>query len=135
MKKLGTVTLDQNEIGRVRSLRIEVIRSAKSWFNSGTNDVFHHNVKVDVLANSQAISYFSFFVAPPELDCAYYDSAGQKDCNPKVECCLVPYYVNFTEIGWNKFILYPDGFYANYCIGPKLVSCPHEDPDIEGILK
>lgn len=32
-------------------------------------------------------------------------------------CCLERLYVNFTEIGWDKWILHPDGYYANYCRG------------------
>ncbi|EPB79081.1 transforming growth factor beta like domain protein [Ancylostoma ceylanicum] len=89
--------------------------------------------RVEVLANNHPLSYFNVFAGAPELDIDYYDSPSQ-ECNPRIECCLVPHYVNFTEIGWNKFIMYPAGFYANYCIGPKHVSCPHEDPEVESIL-
>ena len=32
------------------------------------------------------------------------------------ECCRRRLFVNFTKIGWN-WILYPSGFYANYCEG------------------
>ncbi|KAL9951493.1 hypothetical protein ACROYT_G044161 [Oculina patagonica] len=33
-----------------------------------------------------------------------------------VECCRRQLYVNFTKIGWD-WILYPEGFYANFCDG------------------
>lgn len=36
------------------------------------------------------------------------------DKNP---CCLETFYVNFTHIGWDKWILYPPGYNANYCRG------------------
>ncbi|VDM71615.1 unnamed protein product [Strongylus vulgaris] len=136
-RKLGRATLDQKEASRIRSLRIEVIRSAKSWFNSETSGrkLMEHNVKVDVSVASRPVSYFKYFVGPPELDLAYYDGPSSNQCNPKVECCLIPHYVNFTEIGWSKFIMYPAGFYANYCIGPKHLTCPHDDPEVEGILR
>ncbi|KAF1765896.1 hypothetical protein GCK72_005849 [Caenorhabditis remanei] len=45
--------------------------------------------------------------------------SGKSDC---IGCCIVPFYVNFTEIGWNDWILSPPGFYANYCSG----SCSNE---------
>lgn len=35
----------------------------------------------------------------------------------KDACCLETFYVNFTEIGWDKWILYPHGYTANYCRG------------------
>lgn len=35
----------------------------------------------------------------------------------KDACCLESFYVNFTEIGWDKWILYPSGYNANYCRG------------------
>lgn len=35
----------------------------------------------------------------------------------KDACCLENFYVNFTAIGWDKWILYPAGYHANYCRG------------------
>lgn len=35
----------------------------------------------------------------------------------KDACCLEKFYVNFTDIGWDKWILYPAGYNANYCRG------------------
>ncbi|KAK6754102.1 hypothetical protein RB195_013232 [Necator americanus] len=135
--RLGRATLDWKEIGLIRNLRIEILRNAKSWFNSnvGSNKRLFHRVKVDVTVNSQPVSYFNLFVEPPELDFAYYDAPPQSECNPRVECCLILHYVNFTEIGWNKFIMYPEGFYANYCIGPLYSECAHDDPEVENILR
>ncbi|XP_075586595.1 uncharacterized protein LOC124500482 isoform X1 [Dermatophagoides farinae] len=40
------------------------------------------------------------------------------DCTDKVSfCCRQPFYVNFTTIGWNNWILQPPGYNANYCKG------------------
>ncbi|KAK6016054.1 transforming growth factor beta like domain protein, partial [Ostertagia ostertagi] len=94
---------------------------------------------VEVLANGRPASYFDYFDGPPELDFTYHDGQTNRKCNPSVECCLVKHYVNFTEIaiefqGWDKFIQYPVGFYANYCIGPPHLKCPHENPEVEYIL-
>lgn len=35
----------------------------------------------------------------------------------KDACCLETFYVNFTDIGWDKWIIYPPGYNANYCRG------------------
>lgn len=35
----------------------------------------------------------------------------------KDACCLETFYVNFTDIGWDKWIIYPTGYNANYCRG------------------
>lgn len=32
-------------------------------------------------------------------------------------CCLEKLFINFTDIGWDRWILYPNGFHANYCRG------------------
>lgn len=33
------------------------------------------------------------------------------------KCCLRRWFVNFTEIGWNDWILQPRGYEANFCAG------------------
>ncbi|KHN85723.1 Protein DVR-1 [Toxocara canis] len=38
-------------------------------------------------------------------------------CPPDGSCCLHHMYVNFTEIGFNDFIIAPTGYQANYCAG------------------
>lgn len=32
-------------------------------------------------------------------------------------CCRESFYLNFSEIGWDTWILHPDGYYANFCRG------------------
>ncbi len=40
------------------------------------------------------------------------------ECSPRMrECCRESLYVNFTEIGWNDWIVKPSGYDANYCRG------------------
>lgn len=51
------------------------------------------------------------------------------DCSGafKGQCCKQRFYVNFTDLGWSDWILAPQGYYANYCMG----SCNsvHRTPD------
>lgn len=37
--------------------------------------------------------------------------------NTNKECCLNSYWVNFSMLNMDYYILYPKGFYANYCSG------------------
>lgn len=42
------------------------------------------------------------------------------DCEPGSKtptCCRENFYVNFTHIGWDNWILQPSGYSANYCKG------------------
>ncbi|XP_054154311.1 growth/differentiation factor 8-like [Oppia nitens] len=40
------------------------------------------------------------------------------ECNANsTSCCRESFYVNFTTIGWNDWILQPPGYYGNYCRG------------------
>ncbi|XP_078515133.1 inhibin beta C chain-like [Lissotriton helveticus] len=42
-------------------------------------------------------------------------------CNSNSDtCCRRSFYVNFKEIGWNNWIIKPEGYYMNYCKG----QCP-----------
>ncbi|XP_049954663.1 inhibin beta chain-like [Schistocerca serialis cubense] len=51
------------------------------------------------------------------------------DCTDgdKGPCCKNKFYVNFTEIGWEDWIIAPSGYYANYCRGD--CGGPHRTPD------
>lgn len=40
------------------------------------------------------------------------------DCHDGSDhCCRMPLYVNFTDIGWDKWIVAPRGYHAYHCIG------------------
>ncbi len=43
-------------------------------------------------------------------------------CPSDGSCCLNRFYMNFTEIGWDDWILQPKGYDANYCAGSCLYS-------------
>ncbi|KAK2173339.1 hypothetical protein NP493_883g00007 [Ridgeia piscesae] len=40
---------------------------------------------------------------------------SSSDC--RFGCCMEHFYVNFTEIGWNDWIIQPKGYVANHCTG------------------
>lgn len=51
------------------------------------------------------------------------------ECGGKVRvCCKRQFYVNFKDIGWNDWIIAPQGYHANYCEG----ECPSHVASISG---
>ncbi|KAG7259073.1 hypothetical protein CRUP_035985 [Coryphaenoides rupestris] len=51
------------------------------------------------------------------------------ECDGKVRvCCKRQFYVNFKDIGWNDWIIAPQGYHANYCEG----ECPTHVASITG---
>ncbi|XP_018336376.1 inhibin beta chain [Agrilus planipennis] len=46
------------------------------------------------------------------------------DCSPESgnQCCKQRFYVSFKEIGWDDWVIAPQGYYANYCRG----DCGHQ---------
>uniref|UniRef100_A0A8C6SZT1 Inhibin subunit beta Aa n=1 Tax=Neogobius melanostomus TaxID=47308 RepID=A0A8C6SZT1_9GOBI len=51
------------------------------------------------------------------------------ECDGKVRvCCKRQFYVNFKDIGWNDWIIAPNGYHANYCEG----DCPSHVASITG---
>ncbi|KAI1302388.1 Inhibin beta B chain [Halotydeus destructor] len=50
----------------------------------------------------------------------HYRSRRSADCDAignSTSCCRESFYVNFTQIGWDNWILQPQGYFANYCKG------------------
>ncbi|CAK9817673.1 Inhibin beta chain [Anthophora quadrimaculata] len=45
----------------------------------------------------------------------------------KGQCCKQRFYVNFSQLGWDDWIIAPQGYYANYCRGD--CAAGHRTPD------
>ena len=43
------------------------------------------------------------------------------------QCCKQSLYVNFTELGWNNWVIQPTGYFANYCVGDCVSGSPTPD--------
>lgn len=85
------------------------------WMKQKSSDKM---IKIEITnSNTQnVINALSVLRNAPNFDVMVFQpntvTAGTSDC---VGCCVIPFYVNFTEIGWNDWILSPPGFYANVC--------------------
>ncbi|XP_048483418.1 inhibin beta chain [Plutella xylostella] len=51
--------------------------------------------------------------SPPRRRRRALDCAGA----PRGHCCRQTYYVSFRELGWDDWIVAPEGYHANYCRG------------------
>ncbi|XP_015524962.1 uncharacterized protein LOC107228110 [Neodiprion lecontei] len=51
------------------------------------------------------------------------------ECNGPLmgQCCKQRFYVNFSQLGWDDWIIAPQGYYANYCRGD--CGAGHRTPD------
>ncbi|RWS17453.1 myostatin-like protein [Dinothrombium tinctorium] len=73
-----------------------------------------------ILISSQSLKIFSSFIS---IEYDYVISQRNKrsiNCSPNgntTSCCRESFYVNFTHIHWDNWILQPTGYYANYCKG------------------
>ncbi|XP_069509682.1 inhibin beta C chain-like [Ambystoma mexicanum] len=70
-----------------------------------------------VLNSSEA--HQPFMVAQAKVRDAEHRMAKRSlncDKNSKL-CCRKDYYVDFKDIGWNDWIIKPDGYQINYCMG------------------
>ncbi|KAG9509445.1 Inhibin beta A chain, partial [Fragariocoptes setiger] len=83
------------QLNKRQSLMNSKVSSNRS-IDSSTSETLHH----ETVKRSRR-----------SLDCS-----ANKDDSTKT-CCKETFYVNFTEIGWNKWIVHPPGYYANYCHG------------------
>ncbi|CAG0925268.1 unnamed protein product, partial [Notodromas monacha] len=46
------------------------------------------------------------------------DDGGSDDTDvARRNCCVRRLFVSFKDLGWDEWILYPDGYFANYCFG------------------
>lgn len=94
--------------GQSRSLRLELES---------------HEAGRDVMAQVNASrSHQPFLVAKVKVKEAEHHMAKRSlRCSHNSNlCCRKDYYVDFRDIGWNDWIIKPEGYQINYCVG----QCP-----------
>uniref|UniRef100_A0A8R1HZM6 TGF_BETA_2 domain-containing protein n=1 Tax=Caenorhabditis japonica TaxID=281687 RepID=A0A8R1HZM6_CAEJA len=82
-------------------------------------------LKIEILssANYSSLRLSDAMLSAPHFEISVFRANEYSSSSSSISdsncagCCVVPFYVNFTEIGWNDWILSPPGFYANFCSG------------------
>ncbi|RWR98763.1 inhibin beta chain-like protein, partial [Dinothrombium tinctorium] len=75
------------------------------------------NAEHNHLQSKDKIAYRPFLIIKTKSVLRRKYKKQLKVCDSKKECCKQELYISFKEIGWDDWIIYPDGFYANYCSG------------------
>ncbi|RWS00699.1 Inhibin beta B chain-like protein, partial [Dinothrombium tinctorium] len=80
-------------------------------------------------------AYFPFLVIKTKSKVKQKFKRQTTTCDNKKECCKQELYISFNEIGWDDWIIAPDGFYANYCSGncSNLLARPDKLPNIHSM--
>jgi hypothetical protein len=82
------------------------------------NDIFGYSLAETLLPN------LSVYVQEKEILGRVKRSPEVYDCvqgDGESRCCRYPLWVSFRDIGWNNWVVEPEGYQAYYCDG----SCPH----------
>ncbi|XP_076034840.1 uncharacterized protein LOC143021315 isoform X2 [Oratosquilla oratoria] len=51
-------------------------------------------------------------------------SSSTPSCSSSSECCLKPLHINFKDLGWDRYVVYPKSYSASYCSGDCLGGLP-----------
>lgn len=63
-------------------------------------------------------SLVPFLVVHTEPNISHRVRRRAMDCGRHVtQCCKQKLYISFEKLGWDDWIIYPSGYFANYCTG------------------
>ncbi|CAL2033631.1 unnamed protein product [Caenorhabditis brenneri] len=89
-------------------------------------------IKIEILNShsTDILELHDYLSSPPHFEITVFqpNTVTLQDCDG---CCLLPFYTNFTEIGWADWILSPPGFWSNHCAG----SCEKFSDDTWNFLR
>ncbi|KAI5631348.1 transforming growth factor beta like domain-containing protein [Phthorimaea operculella] len=103
--------------------RVDVTRAARRWAAGGAHGPLRllldcsgclGRVRLRLGGSTAARPLLALRLHPPParrrraLDC---------DAAARGACCRQTYYVSFRALGWDDWIVAPEGYYANYCRG------------------
>uniref|UniRef100_A0A8C8RHG8 Inhibin subunit beta C n=1 Tax=Pelusios castaneus TaxID=367368 RepID=A0A8C8RHG8_9SAUR len=75
-------------------------------------------------------SHQPFLVAKARIRARHHIHRRAIECNSKSKtCCRKPFFIDFKEIGWEDWIIQPEGYGMNYCTGP----CPPHVASVPGL--
>lgn len=110
--------------------RLDVTRAVRSWLARGGAGALRLLVDCSGCAGGVRLRLAGAASARPLLRVRVTSSAAARrrrrslDCAsaPRGRCCRQSYYVEFRALGWDDWIVAPEGYHANFCHG----ECPRE---------
>ncbi|KFP81508.1 Inhibin beta C chain, partial [Apaloderma vittatum] len=106
----------QLEVRRAGWATLDVGRAVRSLFGQGSQVL---TVELEV-----AEDWGSPFLTPHQVQRRGIDCSGDSQM-----CCRQEFFVDFKEIGWEDWIIQPEGYHMNYCAG----LCPLHMAGIPGL--
>ncbi|XP_005986412.3 inhibin beta B chain-like [Latimeria chalumnae] len=102
---------------------LPVTQTVQSFFDRGDKEL-HFELQCDgcrdesIFTDSRE-SHQPFLVAKARLkEDAHHLQKRSINCDKKSNfCCKKDFYVDFKDIGWNDWIVKPEGYHMNYCVG------------------
>lgn len=119
--------------------RIDVTGAARRWAAAGARDPLRllldcsgcgGRVRLRLGGGQAARPLLRLRLSPPAvrrrraLDC---------DAAKRGSCCRQTYYVSFRTLGWDDWIVAPEGYYANYCRGTCAPARTYHSQMLEGV--
>ncbi|XP_017885000.1 inhibin beta chain [Ceratina calcarata] len=150
---LEMVTSLAVNVGQLGWLKFDVTKVVNSWYTT-SRDRDKLTLLVDCTGcGSQHVYVSTFDGQSPRVIESSLDAKGTQDpdrpflvvrtdpaavkrvrrraieCSGAIkgQCCKQRFYVNFAQLGWDDWIIAPQGYYANYCRGD--CAAGHRTPD------
>ncbi|XP_050781371.1 inhibin beta C chain-like [Gopherus flavomarginatus] len=113
---------------------VEVRTAVQSFFSKGgqrlTAELELEGSPEPALLLSSSESHRPFMVAKTRARPRHRLHRRAVECNSNSRtCCRKQFFVDFKEIGWEDWIIQPEGYHMNYCIGP----CPTHVAGMPGL--
>ncbi|XP_038234933.2 inhibin beta C chain-like [Dermochelys coriacea] len=122
------------EVKRGGWAAVEVRAAVQSFFSKGgqrlTAELELEGSPEPSLLLSSSESHWPFMVAKARASPRHRIRRRAIECNSKSRiCCRKQFFVDFKEIGWEDWIIQPEGYRMNYCTG----QCPMHVASMPGL--
>ncbi|XP_075757907.1 inhibin beta C chain-like [Pelodiscus sinensis] len=113
---------------------VEVRAAVQSFFSKGgqqlTAELEREGSPESARLLSSSDSHRPFVVAKARARPRHRVRRRAAECNSKSRtCCRQQFFIDFKEIGWEDWIIQPEGYRMNYCTGP----CPMHVAGMPGL--
>lgn len=114
--------------GTQRPVNLQLLIDCTGCRRTGVHVHLFHNNKLQQQQPPLINENRPFLVAHTEPNAMKRVRRRAVDCSgaQNGRCCKQRFYVSFKAIGWDDWIIFPHGYFANYCRG----SCAYRTPDM-----
>ncbi|CAI4232992.1 unnamed protein product [Auanema sp. JU1783] len=127
------VVVGSSSISEDLIVKTDIKEEMRQWLRGNTNYNVEKLLMISAKVNGFELPFWDVFRKTPSIDVVIGTPEKQSSrCESSSKCCLMSFYLNFTELGWDDWILSPPGYHANYCVG----QCPfNSDTETQAVLR